>query len=191
MITGNFVCLSQTSRHRSFLFQLHFTSGSEQTNVRLHKTLQLKQLRSLTMGWFPQEPMSEMIARSSELNTLVLYGTFSAVMNDFQMFEGWSSSSHWEDLIKTQLPFLNKFEFDVSFHCFVSSEESVNSVLNAIIAPFCTSCFDHVFDSKMMTVSDSRALATVHELIVRQYRPFIDDGVSQRDHFCSVVYTDA
>jgi hypothetical protein len=91
----------------------------------------------------------------------------------------------WEKLIKAQLPFLNKFEFYVSFRCFISSEEYVSPVLVEIMAPLCTpfwmvekrwvvicnyfptgkeleiytspickSCYDHVFDSKMKTISN-------------------------------------
>lgn len=48
------------------------------------------------------------------------------------------NGSQWEELIKTKLPCLNKFEFYARFSRVHSKEKSIESMLNTIIAPYCT-----------------------------------------------------
>ena len=49
-----------------------------------------------------------------------------------------TSGSRWEELIKSKLPTLNKFEFYTRFLCYRSKEEMEKSAPNEMIAPFCT-----------------------------------------------------
>ena len=47
--------------------------------------------------------------------------------------------SQWEELIKTKLPFLDNYEFYTHFYGLRSEKETAESILNELIAPFCTS----------------------------------------------------
>lgn len=73
------------------LIRLELLSGSLCRLVFQFKSSLKSKHRHLRMSWFPEAPMSEMTVRSPEPNTLVLDATFSPVMDDFRMFQGWST----------------------------------------------------------------------------------------------------
>ena len=48
------------------------------------------------------------------------------------------NAPRWEDLIKTKLPRLDKFEIHVRFSCFATGKSSMETAMHEMISPFCT-----------------------------------------------------
>jgi hypothetical protein len=76
----------------------------------------------------PMDTLQSLLCHTPSLTYLKI------ISIDYDVMDG----SRWEDLIKTKLPLLGKFEFLVHFSLHPSDEENAKSMLNRVMTPFGT-----------------------------------------------------